>query len=111
KKNVTAHSKKDLEKVTYLVDLMIAYNNNDEKALDAIKIPEHKSYKIHNEFKADNYKQFFRGLIRFGTNPESAYQIFDNLHHQFPEHSTISLNRFAAKVNWASKIKTNALFE
>tara|TARA_R110002033_G_scaffold102486_1_gene150439 strand:+ start:3326 stop:7360 length:4035 start_codon:yes stop_codon:yes gene_type:complete len=111
KKNVTAHSKKDLEKVTYLVDLMIAYNNNDEKALDDIKIPEHKSYKIHNEFKADNYKQFFRGLIRFGTNPESAYQIFDNLHHQFPEHSTISLNRFAAKVNWASKIKTNALFE
>ncbi len=111
KKNVTAHSKKDLEKATYLVDLMIAYNDKDEKALDAIKIPEHDSYKIHKEFEPDNYKQFFRGLIRFSTNPESSFQIFDNLHHQFPRHSTIALNRFAAKINWASKTKTNILFE
>lgn len=110
-KNVTTHGKNDLEKATYLVDLMLAYNDKDEKALDEIKIPESKSYKVQKEFEAGNYKQFFRGLIRFSTNPESAYQIFDNLHHQFPDHSTIALNRFAAKINWASKTKTNILFE
>ncbi|MGO2293853.1 MAG: hypothetical protein ACTH5N_00230 [Psychroflexus halocasei] len=111
KKNATAHSKKDLEKVSYLVALMLAYNNKDENALDATKIPEHKSYKVHKEFDVDSYKQFFRALIRFETNAKSAYQIFDNLHHQFPKHSTIALNRFAAKVNWASKSKDNTLFE
>lgn len=111
KKNVTSHGKKDLGKVSYLVDLMVAYNGNDEKALDAIKTPKHKSYKVHKEFEVDNYKQFYRGLIRFSTNPESAYQIFDNLHHQYPHHSSIALNRLAAKVNWASKTKSNTLFE
>lgn len=111
KENATTHSKKDLEKVSYLVTLMLAYNNKDENALNATKVPEHKSYKVHKEFEVDSYKQFFRGLIRFETNAESAYQIFDNLHHQFPKHSTIALNRFAAKVNWASKIKKNTLFE
>ncbi|QIE59298.1 hypothetical protein G5B37_06890 [Rasiella rasia] len=111
KKNVTSHGKKDFEKVAYLVDLMVAYNGKDEKALDAIKTPEHKSYKIHKEFGIENYKQFYRGLIRFSTNPESAYQIFDSLHHQFPQHSSIALNRLAAKVNWASKTESNTLFE
>ena len=111
KKNATSHSKKDLEKTAFLVDLMVAYNNNDEKALETITVPEHKSYQVHKEFEMDNYKQFYRGLIRFSTNAESAYQIFDNLHHQFPKHSSVALNRFAAKVNWASKTKTNTLFE
>ncbi|SRX56071.1 hypothetical protein [Aequorivita sp. CIP111184] len=111
KKNVTTHGKKDLEKVTYLVELMLAYNDKNEVVLDNIEAPEHTYYKVHKEFEVDSYKQFFRGLIRFETNPESAYQIFDNLHHQFPEHSTIALNRFAAKVNWASKTHTNVLFE
>src|SRR5690554_3425061 len=111
KKNVTTHGKKDLKKVTYLVELMLAYNDKNEADLDTIEVPEHTSYKVNKDFEVDNYKQFFRGLIRFNTNPESAYQIFDNLHHQFPEHSNIALNRFAAKVNWASKTKTKVLFE
>lgn len=111
KKNVTTNGKKDLEKVTYLVELMLAYNDKNENILDAIKAPEHTSYKVHKEFEVDSYKEFFRGLIRFDKNPESAYQIFDNLHHQFTHHSTIALNRFAAKINWASKTKTDTLFE
>lgn len=111
KKNVSTHGKKDLEKVTYLVELMLAYNDKNEAVLDAIEVPEHTSYKVHKEFEVDSYKQFFRGLIRFDTNPESAYQIFDNLHHQFPQHSNISLNRFAAKINLASKNKETILFE
>lgn len=111
KKNVSIHGKKDLEKVTYLVELMLAYNDKNEAALDTIDIPEHTSYKVHKEFEVDSYKQFFRGLIRFHTNPESAYQIFDNLHHQFPKQSNIALNRFAAKINLASKNKKTTLFE
>lgn len=111
KKNVSTNGKKDLEKVTYLVELMLAYNDKNEAVLDVIEVPEHTSYKVHKEFEVDSYKQFFRGLIRFDTNPESAYQIFDNLHHQFPQHSNIALNRFAAKINLASKNKETTLFE
>jgi len=110
-KNVTSHNIKNLEKATYLFALIVAYNDKDEMALNAIKIPENKSYKVHKEFEIYDYKLFFRGLIRFESNPESAYQIFDSLHHQYPKHSTIALNRFAAKVNWASKKEENALFE
>lgn len=111
KKNVTSHGKKDLEKVTYLVELMLAYNDKNENALDTIEVPKHTSYKVHKEFEVDSYKQFFRGLIRFDNNPKSAYQIFDNLYSQFPTHTNIALNRFAAKINWASKSKKNNLFE
>ena len=111
KKIVTSYSKKDLEKTSYLVSLMIAYNNKNEDALNAIEVPEYKSFKIHNEFNFDNYKQFFRGLIRYKTNPKSSYGIFEKLYHQFPNHETIALNRFGAKVKWALNEKNRSLFE
>jgi hypothetical protein len=111
KENVTTSGKKDLDKVTYLVELMMAYNEKSEESLDKLTSPKYKSYKVREEFDLNNYKQFFRGLIRFETEPESACQIFDNLHHQFPKHSSIALNRFAAKINCASKNKDKSLFE
>tara|TARA_R110002049_G_scaffold129361_5_gene287107 strand:- start:1043 stop:4954 length:3912 start_codon:yes stop_codon:yes gene_type:complete len=111
KTNVTKSGKKDLEKVTYLVELLMAYNKKDEAALGILITPEHNSYRVQIEFDLNSYKQFFRGLIRFNTNPESACQIFDNLHHQFPKHSSITLNRFASKINLASKNKDANLFE
>ena len=111
KTNVTTNGKKDLDKVTYLVELIIAYNTKDEQSLNSLKTPTHISYRVQNEFDLNSYKQFFKGLIRFETDPESASRIFDNLHHQFPKHSSIALNRFAAKINWASKNIDKNLFE
>lgn len=111
KKNVSTNGKKNLEEVRYLVELMIAYNETDEQSLDKIESPKQVFYKIQKRFSFNDYKQFFRGLIRFEINPESACQIFNDLYYKFPNHSSIALNRFAAKINFASKNEDEDLFE
>ncbi len=96
-------------KASYVVKLMTAYNEKDEAKLDKIKQPK-KDFIAVRGFKSIHYKSFFKGLIRFDSNPESAYQIFDALYHQFNESASVCINRFAAKINWASKTNNKALF-
>tara|TARA_R110002051_G_scaffold110207_1_gene182820 strand:- start:267 stop:4307 length:4041 start_codon:yes stop_codon:yes gene_type:complete len=90
------------EQASFIVKLVLAYNDKDIKRINSLTVPEHQNYPISG-IKPFNYKQFFIGLIHFDSNPEKAYKIFDMLYIQFLEHTSICINRFASKINWATK--------
>ncbi|WP_440067718.1 hypothetical protein [Tenacibaculum discolor] len=105
--NVTSKRKdQKYKQASYVVRLMLAYNNKDILKINSQKIPEQNNFS-NRDFKPYHYKQFYIGLIHFEDNPEQAYKIFDTLYKQFNEHTSICINRFAAKINWATKTKDN----
>jgi len=85
---------------TFLIELTLAYRENDEKKLLSIEQPK-RSLFDQSQLKIYDYKNFFLGLIKYEKYPESAYQIFDQLYKDYPSHDTICLNRFASKIQWA----------
>lgn len=92
----------DSEKAIFESKLIMAYQQKDKSAIQKVEEPS-PGYKIHNEFKPTHHKQFFIALIDFDENPEKSYDIFKLLGSIYPKDSTIALNRFAAKINWALK--------
>ncbi len=96
------------EQASFIVKLVLAYNDKDIKRINSLKLPEQNNFGVR-DFKPLNYKQFFIGLIHFESNPETAYKIFDTLYIQFPEHTSICINRFASKINWATKTNDNSI--
>jgi len=106
---IPRRNKSKYHKASYLVKLMTAYNERDESKLEKIKEPKEDFIEVRG-FKSNHYKSFFKALIRFDSDPESAYEIFNSLYHQFKESATVCINRFAAKINWASKTNNEALF-
>ncbi|RSC93505.1 hypothetical protein [Tenacibaculum singaporense] len=107
--NITSKRKdKKYKLASFVVKLMLAYNNKDILKINSLKIPEQNNFS-RRDFKPYHYKQFYIGLIHFKDNPEQAYKIFDTLYKQFNEHTSICINRFAAKINWATKTKDNTV--
>ena len=106
---IPKRNKSKYHKASYLVKLMTAYNEKDEAKLENTKEPMEDFIEVTG-FKSNHYKSFFKALIRFDTNPESAYQIFNSLYHQFKESASVCINRFASKINWATKTNSDALF-
>lgn len=90
------------KQVSFAINLMLAYNEKDINKINQLNAPKQKIFGVR-DFKSYHHKQFFIGLIKFDSNPEAAYQIFDTLHNQFKENTSIAINRFAAKINWATK--------
>ena len=102
--NITATRKNQKYKqASFVVKMMLAYNNKDIQKINSLSVPEQNNFSVR-EFKPSHYKQFFIGLVHFESNPEAAYNIFDTLYSQFKQHISICINRFAAKINWATKI-------
>jgi len=106
---IPTRNKSKYHKASYLVKLMTTYNEKDESKLEKIEEPKEDFIEVRG-FKSSHYKSFFKALIRFETDPESAYQIFNSLYHQFKESAAVCINRFAAKINWASKTNNKELF-
>lgn len=96
------------EQASFIVKLVLAYNDKDIKRINSLTVPEQKNYSVSG-IKPFNYKQFFIGLIHFESNPEKAYKIFDKLYLQLPEHTSICINRFASKINWATKTSDTSI--
>lgn len=96
------------EQASFIVKLVLAYNDKDIKRINSLTVPEQQIYRVSG-IKSFNYKQFFIGLIHFESNPEKAYKIFDELYIQFPEHTSICINRFASKINWATKTSDTSI--
>lgn len=102
-KNIITKRKDEKDKqVSFAINLMLAYNEKDIKGINELKEPKKNTFGVR-EFRSYHHKQFFIGLINFESNPETAYQIFDELYNQFKVNSSICINRFAAKINWATK--------
>ncbi|MBA0885138.1 hypothetical protein [Flavobacterium undicola] len=101
--NIIPRRKDEKDKqVSFAINLMLAYNEKDINKINELNGPKQNTFGAR-DFKAYHHKQFFIGLINFESNPEAAYQIFDTLYNQFKESPSISINRFAAKINWATK--------
>lgn len=96
------------EEVTFLINLMLAYNEKDIQKITELKEPNRNTFGVR-DFKPYHHKQFFIGLVNFESNPQAAYQIFDTLYNQFKENASISINRFAAKINWATKSEDDTI--
>jgi len=85
----------------YQTKLMLAYFEGSETELDAVEISQ-KQHSSPSEFSPDDYKQFYRGLIRFKTDTESAYSIFNDLSTKHPNYPVLAVNRMAAKIRMAT---------
>lgn len=90
------------KQVSFAINLMLAYNEKDIDKINQLNDPKLDAFGVR-DFKTYHHKQFFIGLIKFDNDPEAAYHIFDTLHNQFKENTSIAINRFAAKINWAIK--------
>lgn len=101
---------RETSKAIYEAQLMQAYYEDDEYAVNSIEEPK-SGYLIHNEFKPSDHKRFFIGLIRYKDKPKDAYQIFDSLIKSYPKYATFALNRFGAKINLALKNKNKEQFK
>lgn len=99
---ITKRNDENDKQVSFVINLMLAYNAKDISKINELKEPKKNTFGVR-EFKSYHHKQFFIGLINFESNPETAYQIFDELYNQFKVNSSICINRFAAKINWATK--------
>lgn len=90
------------EQSSFVVRLMLAYNQKDINQISKLEEPGQNAFEVRG-FKPYHYKQFFIGLIHFEDKSKEAYEIFDKLYNQFKEISSVCINRFAAKINWATK--------
>lgn len=90
------------KQASFVVRLMLAYNQKDIQQINKLEEPGQNAFEVRG-FKPYHYKQFFIGLIHFEDKPQVAYEIFDKLYNQFKESSSVCINRFAAKINLATK--------
>lgn len=102
-KNITSKRNEiEYKRASFVVRLMLAYNQKDIHQINNLEEPEKNAFEVRG-FKPYHYKHFFIGLIHFEDKPKEAYEIFDRLYNQFKESSSVCINRFAAKINWATK--------
>jgi hypothetical protein len=106
-KNVTKKNK-DYEIQLYQTKLLLAYFNEDEQALNAVKEPNKATIQSVNELSYSNYKQFYRALIRLEKDPKSSYKIFNELTIHYPQYPVFAMNRMVAHIRIA-KGKDNDL--
>ena len=91
--------------------MLIAYFHNDKNELEKIKAPEsNKFIYSSSELTFEDYKDFYRGLLRLKDNPASSLEIFDKLSIQHPEYPVFAMNRMAAIINIANESDSIELF-
>ncbi|MFS2187162.1 hypothetical protein ACCC92_10845, partial [Mucilaginibacter sp. Mucisp84] len=101
--HVTEARKDDEYKaVAYRIRLLIAYFKSDEAQLDREPLPARSAPVYHRDLTDADYKEFYRGLIRIKTQPESAYEIFNRLFIRHPQYPSLAVNRFLAATTLAS---------
>ena len=102
---VTRKNRAEMQYVSqlYRAKLLVAYFKNDEKTLDNVELPPPPMVNNPHELSYSDYKQFYRGLIRIKEKPESAAEIFDQLHKKFQSVVSFTLNRLVARFHIAEK--------
>lgn len=106
----------DITATTYRTKLLLAYQANDFKEIEAIPEPNGELFLNNSRMYPRNEKDFYKALYHFkNDNPEQAYIIYNELvYRQDDDTITVALNRFAAKIKWAEMepdlTTKNALF-
>lgn len=91
------------KELLFTTKLLLAYFKNDISAINSIEPPEKENYYDSRKLPYSEYKRFYTALIYIQSDPEKAYNIFNNLLIKNPNYNSFALNRLVAKVNWAEK--------
>lgn len=91
------------KELLFTTKLLLAYFNNDLSAINTIEAPEKENYYDSRKLPYSVYKRFYTALMHIQSEPEKAYNIFNNLVKYHPDCYSFALNRMVAKVNLAEK--------
>lgn len=100
----------NLANTVYQTRLFLAFNDKNENALDLIDEKGITPYYNREYYEASDSKEFYRGLIRFTTDPKSSHAIFNTLLLKYPKNAAYALNRLAAGIKWGLKDKDNQIY-
>lgn len=100
----------NLDNTVYQTRLFLAFDAKDEKELDSIDEKGIAPYYNRESYQASDSKEFYRGLIRFSTNPKSAHEIFNMLLLKHPTNAIYALNRLAAGIKWGLKDNDSQIY-
>jgi hypothetical protein len=101
----------DYKEYLYQTKLLIAFLQNDEKELNAIKHPESRTVSSPSSPNYHDYKNFYRALLKIQETPDYSYNIFNDLAKRYPKFPVFALNRMAAKMNLAQNSNNLDLYK
>jgi hypothetical protein len=93
------------QKLAFETQLMIAYFKRSLDELENVKKPDLSNTPLRDDVSLDNYRDFYRALIKMETDPASSYETFNRLAGLLPQYPVMALNRMAAKVAVADRNK------
>lgn len=99
------------KELLFTTKLLLAYFKNDISAINSIDPPEKENYYDSRKLPYSEYKRFYIALIYIQSDPEKAYNIFNNLLNKNPNYNSFALNRLVSKVNWAEKENNTGLYK
>lgn len=101
---------------SYRIRLMLAYQEKDLETINTLKFPKFETH-INNrspeEMRQDfeDIRIFYRALLELTSNPENAYQSFNELFKKEPTSAAYAVNRFAAAVHSAQALTDSEVRE
>lgn len=91
------------KELLFTTKLLLAYFKTDLSAIKTIEDPGKDNFYDSRKLPYSVYKRFYTALIYIQSEPEKAYNIFNELVKHYPDYYSFALNRMVAKVNWAEK--------
>jgi len=91
------------KELLFTTKLLLAYFKNDLSAINTIEAPGKDNFYDSRKLPYSVYKRFYTALTYIQSEPEKAYNIFNELVKHYPDYYSFALNRMVAKVNWAEK--------
>ncbi|MGV7106929.1 hypothetical protein [Flavobacterium sp. U410] len=96
-------SELNYKELLFTTKLLLAYFKNDISSINTIDVPDKENNYDSRKLPYSVYKSFYSALIHIQSEPEKAYNKFNDLVKYHPDYYTFALNRMVAKVNWAEK--------
>ena len=93
----------------YQTRLLLAYFKEDEKALNTISEPENPAIPVSEGISYADHRRFYKALIIRKKDPETSFNIFDQLCTQYPQYTAFAINRMAAKIDIAKQEDNNLM--
>ncbi len=96
-------SELNYKELLFTTKLLLAYFKNDLSSINTIEAPGKDNFYDSRKLPYSAYRRFYTALIYIQSEPEKAYNIFNDLVKHYPDYYSFALNRMVAKVNWAEE--------